>query len=86
MKFDADARNEAFHGSGVESDWPAPWPSTMGPSGRNVVVQKAFGGPAVTKDGVSVSRQVEIQLSQPFENMGAQMVHQVAKKNRRQGR
>ena len=50
----------------------------MGPTGRHVVLQKSFGGPAVTKDGVSVAREVE--LSHPFENMGAKMVHQVAKK------
>ena len=75
MKFDADAR-EAFL-SGV-SQLARAVASTMGPSGRNVVVQKSFGGPAVTKDGVSVSK--EIELEQPFENMGAQMVHQVAKR------
>ncbi|MEO1007644.1 MAG: chaperonin GroEL [Planctomycetota bacterium] len=51
---------------------------TMGPAGRNVVIQKSFGGPKVTKDGVSVAREVE--LPDPFESMGAKMVHQVAKK------
>jgi chaperonin GroEL len=51
---------------------------TMGPTGRNVVVQKSFGGPTVTKDGVSVAK--EIELRRPFENMGAKMIHQVAKK------
>jgi chaperonin GroEL len=75
MKFDNDARNEFM--SGVEQMTRAV-AVTMGPSGRNVVVQKSYGGPSVTKDGVSVSREVE--LSQVFQNMGAQMVHQVAKK------
>ncbi len=51
---------------------------TMGPTGRNVVLQKSFGGPTVTKDGVTVAKEVE--LPQPFENMGAKMINQVAKK------
>ena len=51
---------------------------TMGPSGRNVAMQKSYGGPAVTKDGVSVAK--EISLSEPMENMGAKMVTEVAKK------
>ncbi len=51
---------------------------TMGPSGRNVVIQKSYGGPTVTKDGVSVAR--EITLPEPFESMGAKMVNEVAKK------
>jgi chaperonin GroEL len=51
---------------------------TMGPTGRNVVMQKSFGGPAVTKDGVSVAKEVE--LESPFQNMGAKMVVEVAKK------
>ena len=51
---------------------------TMGPTGRNVVLQKSFGSPAVTKDGVSVSKEVE--LAEPFQNMGAKMVNEVAKK------
>jgi chaperonin GroEL len=49
---------------------------TLGPKGRNVVIQKAYGGPAITKDGVSVAR--EIELPDPIENMGAQMVKEVA--------
>ncbi len=75
MKFDSAAR-EGFL-AGVEKLSKAV-SSTMGPSGRNVVVQKSWGGPSVTKDGVSVSK--EIELTDAFENMGAQMVHQVAKK------
>ncbi len=51
---------------------------TMGPTGRNVVIQKSFGGPSVTKDGVSVAK--EISLPEAFENMGAKMVNEVAKK------
>ncbi|MEL6329229.1 MAG: chaperonin GroEL [Planctomycetota bacterium] len=51
---------------------------TMGPSGRHVVIEKSYGGPHVTKDGVSVAK--EIELPDPFESMGAKMVHQVAKK------
>ena len=51
---------------------------TMGPTGRNVVMQKSFGGPSVTKDGVSVAKEVEI--AEPFQNMGAKMVVEVAKK------
>ncbi|MEO1278186.1 MAG: chaperonin GroEL [Planctomycetota bacterium] len=51
---------------------------TMGPAGRNVVIQKSFGNPQVTKDGVSVAREVE--LPEPFASMGAKMVHEVAKK------
>ena len=51
---------------------------TMGPAGRNVVVQKSYGGPVVTKDGVSVAK--EIEFPEAFQNMGAKMVQQVAKK------
>lgn len=51
---------------------------TMGPTGRNVVLHKSFGGPAVTKDGVSVAK--EIEVAEPFQNMGAKMVVEVAKK------
>jgi chaperonin GroEL len=51
---------------------------TMGPTGRNVIIQKSYGGPSVTKDGVSVAK--EISLPEPFESMGAKMVNEVAKK------
>ena len=51
---------------------------TMGPAGRHVVIEKSYGGPHVTKDGVSVAK--EVDLPSPFESMGAKMVHQVAKK------
>jgi chaperonin GroEL len=75
MKFDLDAQQEFRRG--VEQIGRAV-ALTMGPTGRNVVVQKSFGGPAVTKDGVSVAKEVE--LEQPFENMGAKMINEVAKK------
>ena len=51
---------------------------TLGPAGRNVILQKSFGGPHVTKDGVSVAK--EIELYDPFENMGAKLVLEVANK------
>src|SRR5882672_743751 len=51
---------------------------TMGPKGRNVVIEKSFGGPTVTKDGVTVAKEVEIENK--FENMGAAMVREVASK------
>ena len=51
---------------------------TLGPKGRNVILDKKFGSPAVTKDGVSVAK--EIELEDAFENMGAQMVKEVASK------
>ncbi|MBC7834051.1 MAG: chaperonin GroEL, partial [Phycisphaerales bacterium] len=51
---------------------------TMGPVGRNVIIQKSYGGPSITKDGVSVSK--EITLAEPFESMGAKMVNEVAKR------
>src|SRR6201747_2057994 len=51
---------------------------TLGPKGRNVVIEKKFGAPTITKDGVSVAK--EIELKDPLENMGAQMVREVASK------
>ena len=51
---------------------------TMGPKGRNVVIDKKFGSPTVTKDGVTVAK--EIDLDEPYQNMGAQMVKEVAEK------
>src|SRR5512140_203514 len=52
--------------------------ATLGPKGRNVVLDKKFGSPTITKDGVTVAK--EIELKDPFENMGAQMVREVASK------
>ena len=54
---------------------------TLGPAGRNVVIQKSWGGPIITKDGVSVAK--EIELPEAFQNMGVKMIHQVAKKKPR---
>src|SRR5438105_11803283 len=51
---------------------------TLGPTGRNVILDKSFGGPTVTKDGVTVSKEIELQ--DPFENMGAKLVNAVAQK------
>ena len=57
---------------------------TLGPTGRNVIIDKSFGGPTVTKDGVTVSK--EIDLPDPFENMGAKLVNAVAQKTSDIGR
>jgi chaperonin GroEL len=75
MKFDTAAHEEFL--AGIEKMTKAVG-LTLGPAGRNVVVQKSYGGPTVTKDGVSVAK--EIDLPEQFENMGAKMLHQVAKK------
>ena len=75
MKFDTAAHSEFKRG--VEQIATAV-AVTMGPAGHNVLIEKSYGGPAVTKDGVSVAK--EIDLPGPFENMGAKMVQQVAKK------
>ncbi len=75
VRFSDDARNKLF--SGVEKLADAV-KVTMGPRGRNVLLQKAFGAPTITKDGVSVAR--EIELDDTLENMGAQLVKEVASK------
>jgi chaperonin GroEL len=75
LKFDSKARQAIL--SGVEQLSKAV-KVTLGPRGRNVVLDKKFGSPTVTKDGVSVAK--EIELEDPFENMGAQMVREVASK------
>ena len=75
MKFDADARDAML--KGVEKLSRAV-KVTLGPKGRNVILDKKYGSPTVTKDGVSVAK--EIELEDPFENMGAQMVREVASK------
>ena len=75
IKFDADARQKIL--AGVEK-LSAAVTSTLGPSGRNVILDKKFGSPQITKDGVTVAK--EIELADPFENMGAQMVREVASK------
>lgn len=75
MMFDLEARQKILAGISKLNDAVA---STLGPSGRNVILDKKFGSPAITKDGVSVAK--EIELPDPFENMGAQMVREVASK------
>ena len=75
MMFDSIARSELVEGL---EQLAAAVKVTMGPTGKNVILQKSFGSPKVTKDGVSVSK--EIELAEPFKNMGAKMVNQVASK------
>ena len=75
LRFSDEARQLMARGAGILAQAVK---ATLGPRGRNVVMQKTFGAPAVTKDGVSVAR--EIELEDPFENMGAQMVKEVAAK------
>jgi len=75
MKFNTAARHDIRDGMSQVARVVS---VTMGPTGRHVVLQKSFGGPTVTKDGVNVAKEVE--LPQPFENMGAKMINQVAKK------
>jgi chaperonin GroEL len=75
VKFGESARNRMLVGVNILADAVK---VTLGPKGRNVVLDKAFGAPTVTKDGVSVAK--EIELENKFENMGAQMVKEVASK------
>ncbi|RYD51767.1 MAG: chaperonin GroEL [Sphingobacteriales bacterium] len=75
IHFNTDARNKMKKGVDILADAVK---VTLGPKGRNVVIEKKFGAPAVTKDGVSVAK--EIELEDPIENMGAQMVKEVASK------
>ena len=73
VKFDTDARNRMLKGVDILADAVK---VTLGPKGRNVVIDKSFGAPRITKDGVTVAK--EIELEDKFENMGAQMVREVA--------
>ena len=73
VQFSTDARNKLIAGVNTLANAVR---TTLGPKGRNVVIQKPFGGPVVTKDGVSVAK--EIELEDAVENMGAQMIKQVA--------
>jgi chaperonin GroEL len=73
VKFDTDARNRMLKGVNILANAVK---VTLGPKGRNVVLDKSFGAPRITKDGVSVAK--EIELEDKFENMGAQMVKEVA--------
>ena len=73
VKFDTDARNRMLTGVNILANAVK---VTLGPKGRNVVIEKSFGAPRITKDGVTVAK--EIELEDKFENMGAQMVKEVA--------
>src|SRR5690606_27750245 len=75
VRFSEDARARMVKGVNVLANAVK---VTLGPKGRNVVLEKSFGAPTITKDGVSVAK--EIELSDKFENMGAQMVKEVASK------
>ncbi len=75
VKFSQDARDRMLHGIDILTNAVK---VTLGPKGRNVVLDKSFGAPRVTKDGVTVAK--EIELEDKFENMGAQMVREVASK------
>src|SRR6056300_1294389 len=75
IKFDIEARDGLKRGVGALANAVK---VTLGPKGRNVIISKSFGGPSVTKDGVSVAKEVE--LTDELENMGAKMVQEVASK------
>ncbi len=75
VRFGADAREKMLRGVDILADAVR---VTLGPKGRNVVIEKSFGAPRTTKDGVTVAK--EIELADKFENMGAQMVREVASK------
>src|SRR6202163_2461265 len=75
LRFSEDARNAILRGVNTLANAVK---VTLGPKGRNVVIEKSFGAPLITKDGVTVAK--EIELENKFENMGAQMVKEVASK------
>src|SRR6201981_3087322 len=75
VKFSGDARERMLRGVEMLANAVK---VTLGPKGRNVVIEKSFGAPRITKDGVTVAK--EIELDDKFENMGAQMVREVAQK------
>src|SRR5208337_5017927 len=75
VRFSSDARDRMLRGVDILNNAVK---ATLGPKGRNVVLDKSFGAPRITKDGVTVAK--EIELEDKFENMGAQMVPQVALK------
>src|SRR3954462_3237862 len=75
LRFSEEARSAILNGVNILADAVK---VTLGPKGRNVVIEKSFGAPNVTKDGVTVAK--EIELENKFENMGAQMVKEVASK------
>src|SRR5271168_4269154 len=76
VRFGGDARGRMLRGIDVLADAVR---VTLGPKGRNVVLDKSYGAPRITKDGVTVAK--EIELADKFENMGAQMVREVASKS-----
>ena len=73
VRFGTEARNKMLRGVDILADAVK---VTLGPKGRNVVLDKSFGAPRITKDGVTVAK--DIELPDKFENMGAQMVREVA--------
>ena len=75
VKFSADARDRMLHGVNILADAVK---VTLGPKGRNVVIDKSFGAPRITKDGVTVAKDIELQDN--FENMGAQMLRELSSK------
>src|SRR5450432_1147952 len=75
LRFSEEARSSILAGVNILADAVK---VTLGPKGRNVVIERSFGAPNITKDGVTVAK--EIELSDKFENMGAQMVREVASK------
>ena len=75
IQFGTDARAKMLNGINILADAVK---VTLGPKGRNVVIDKSFGSPRTTKDGVTVAK--EIELADKFENMGAQMIKEVANK------
>src|SRR5512141_2414140 len=75
VRFGADARTRMLRGVDILADSVK---VTLGPKGRNVLLDKSYGAPRITKDGVTVAK--EIELSDKFENMGAQLVKEVASK------
>ena len=75
IRFGEDARSRMVRGVNILANAVK---ATLGPKGRNVVLEKSYGAPTITKDGVSVAK--EIELADKFENMGAQMVKEVASK------
>ena len=75
ISFSAPARDEILRGADILANAVK---VTLGPKGRNVVIEKSYGAPRITKDGVTVAK--EITLSNKFQNMGAQMLREVASK------
>src|SRR3989475_5417249 len=75
VRFSVDARERMLHGVDILANAVR---VTLGPKGRNVILEKSYGAPRTTKDGVTVAK--EIELEDRFENMGAQMVREVAQK------